>query len=61
LRGTLSLGLSFTRGSNRGLVGYSDISHNVDIDDGKSTTGHIFDVGNCPITWYTKKQETVVL
>ncbi|KAG7557329.1 Zinc finger CCHC-type superfamily [Arabidopsis suecica] len=61
LRGTANLGLSFARGSKQGLIGYSDSSHNVDEDDGRSTTGHIFYLGNCPITWCTKKQETVAL
>ncbi|KAG7598928.1 Zinc finger CCHC-type [Arabidopsis suecica] len=61
LRGTQSYGLSFTRGTEQGLVGYSDSSHNVDEDDGKSTTGHIFYLGDCPITWCTKKQDTVAL
>ncbi|KAG7564133.1 Zinc finger CCHC-type [Arabidopsis suecica] len=61
LRGTLSYGLSFSRGAKQGLIGYSDNSHNVDEDDGKSTTGHIFYLGDCPITWCTKKQDTVAL
>ncbi|KAG7578674.1 Integrase catalytic core [Arabidopsis thaliana x Arabidopsis arenosa] len=61
LRGTTSYGLSFTREEKPSLVGYSDSSHNVDEDDGKSTTGHIFYLGNCPITWCTQKQETVAL
>lgn len=43
LRGTTSLGLSYTKATTESaLVGYSDISHNVDIDDGRSTSGHIF-------------------
>ncbi|KAG7585873.1 Reverse transcriptase RNA-dependent DNA polymerase [Arabidopsis thaliana x Arabidopsis arenosa] len=61
LRGTQSYGLSFTRGTEQGLVGYSESSHNVDEDDGKSTTGHIFYLGDCPITWCTKKQDTIAL
>ncbi|KAL9278754.1 putative RNA-directed DNA polymerase [Arabidopsis thaliana] len=61
LRGTQSHGLSFVRGNRTGLVGYSDSSHNVDEDDGKSTTGHIFYLHDHPITWCTQKQETVAL
>ncbi|KMT17950.1 hypothetical protein BVRB_2g034700 [Beta vulgaris subsp. vulgaris] len=63
LRGTLSNGLVFKRsnGKGTGLVGYSDSSHNVDMDDGKSTTGHIFYFDECPITWCSQKQETVAL
>ncbi|GKG07198.1 hypothetical protein Tco_0330167 [Tanacetum coccineum] len=51
-----------TIGSNdMKLVGYSDSSHNVDIDDGRSTTGHVFYLGTSPITWCSQKQTTVVL
>jgi len=41
LRGTTSYGLSFKRRDKSGLIGFSDSSHNVDEDDGRSTTGHI--------------------
>lgn len=55
LRGTCSLGLRFTRNKDLKLLGYSDSSHNVDIEDGKSTTGHIFYLGDSPITWCSTK------
>lgn len=61
LRGTLSLGLHFKKGLQAGLVGYSDSSHNVDLDDGKSTTGHVFYLNECPITWCSQKQQVVAL
>nr|GEX56637.1 hypothetical protein [Tanacetum cinerariifolium] len=40
LKGTTSFGIEYKRGNDMRLVGYS--SHNVDIDDGRSTTGHVF-------------------
>lgn len=61
LQGTKSHGLVFSRKNAEGLVGYSDSSHNVDPDDGRSTTGHIFYLAGCPITWCSSKQETVAL
>ena len=61
LRGTTSLGLKFDRAEKRELVGFSDSSHNVDDDDGKSTTGHIFYIGNSPVTWCSQKQKIVAL
>ena len=61
LRGTCSLGLFFERGGDVVLEGYSDSSHNVDEDDGKSTTGHVFYFGKSPITWCSTKQEIVAL
>lgn len=42
-------------------MGFSDSSHNVDDDDGKSTTGYIFYLGDSPITWCSQKQEIVAL
>ncbi|XP_018509904.2 secreted RxLR effector protein 161-like [Brassica rapa] len=61
LRGTLSYGLSYERADGMRLIGYSDSSHNADADDGRSTTGHIFYLEKCPITWCSQKQETVDL
>ena len=42
-------------------MGFSDTSHNVDDDDGKSTTGYIFYLGDSPVTWCSQKQEIVAL
>ena len=61
LRGTLSLGLVYRRKEKTELIGYSDSSHNIDEDDGRSTTGHMFYLNECPITWCSQKQETVAL
>lgn len=63
LRGSLAYGLSFSRSTTKipNLIGYSDNSHNEDPDDGKSTTGHIFYLGDSPISWYSQKQDTVAL
>ncbi|GJT28063.1 uncharacterized mitochondrial protein-like protein [Tanacetum coccineum] len=36
-------------------------SHNVDIDDGRNTTRHVFYLGTSPITWCSQKQTTVAL
>ncbi|KAG7542504.1 Ribonuclease H-like superfamily [Arabidopsis thaliana x Arabidopsis arenosa] len=61
IRGTTSLGLLFKRTDKINLMGYSDSSHNVDLDDGRSTTCHIFFLDDCPITWCSQKQETVAM
>ena len=63
LQGTTMYGITFERTGSKLLkiVGYSDSSHNVDEDDGRSTTGHIFYAGDSPITWCSQKQETVAL
>ncbi|KAG7571799.1 Zinc finger CCHC-type superfamily [Arabidopsis suecica] len=61
LKGTRSYGLCFTRSNEKRLIGFSDSSHNVDEDDGRSTTGHVFYLNECPITWCSQKQDTVAL
>lgn len=43
------------------MIGHSDNSYNVDPDDGKSTTCHIFYLGGSPISWCSQKQETIAL
>ena len=42
LQGTTGYGLEFKSRSEKGFIGYSDSSYNVDPDDGKNTTGHVF-------------------
>ena len=61
LRGTITLGVRLTRSPEVKLVGYSDASHNVDDDDGKITTGHVFYLNDGPVTWCSQKQEIVAL
>ncbi|GJX95602.1 uncharacterized mitochondrial protein-like protein [Tanacetum coccineum] len=57
--GITSFGIKYKRGDDMRLMGYSD--HNVDIDNGQSTTGHVFYFGTSPITWSSQNQNTVVL
>ncbi|GJT41469.1 uncharacterized mitochondrial protein-like protein [Tanacetum coccineum] len=59
LKCTTSFGIKYKRGNDMRLVGYS--SHNVDINDGRNNTGHIFYLGTSPITWCLQKQTIVVL
>lgn len=61
LRGTLTYGLTYKRADRVRLLGYSDSSLNVDVDDGKSVTGHIFYLNESPITWCSQKQDIVAL
>ncbi|KAJ9559933.1 hypothetical protein OSB04_005093 [Centaurea solstitialis] len=61
LRGKTGYEIKYERMGQNQLIGYSDSSHNVDPDDGKSTTGHIFYYGSSPITWCSQKQDTVAL
>ena len=61
IKGTCGYGLDFRRSTKATLVGYSDSSHNVGEDDGRSTTGHMFYLNDCPITRCSQKQETIAL
>jgi hypothetical protein len=58
--GTLDHGLYYPRcpGEAR-LVGYSDSDHAGDIDTNKSTSGILFFLGKCPISWQSVKQQVV--
>ncbi|CAA7021062.1 unnamed protein product [Microthlaspi erraticum] len=60
LKGSYAYGLKYGRGSKT-LTGFSDSSHNIDQDDGRSTTGHMFYFGTSPITWCSQKQDMVSL
>ncbi|GJR33624.1 uncharacterized mitochondrial protein-like protein [Tanacetum coccineum] len=61
LKGTTLFGMKYNRSNDMKLVGYTDSSHNVDIDDGRSTTRHVFYLGTLPVTWCSQKQTTVAL
>jgi hypothetical protein len=58
LKGTLTLGLCYTRGSLH-LNGYCDSDWAGSPDDRKSTTGYGMYLGPCLISWAAKKQAVV--
>jgi hypothetical protein len=43
------------------FIGYSDSDHAGDIDTSKSTSGTLFFLGKCPISWQSVKQQVVAL
>lgn len=51
LKGTPTLGLVFNRAEKTVTEEYSDSSHIIDEDDGRSSTCHVFYLNDCPITW----------
>ncbi|XP_070662215.1 uncharacterized mitochondrial protein AtMg00810-like [Malus domestica] len=58
LKGTLSVGMSYTRGDLL-LKAFSDADWAGDPNDRRSTTGLVVFLGNNPISWSSKKQQTV--
>jgi hypothetical protein len=41
------------------LYGYSDANWAGDVDSRRSTSGYVFKVGNCTVSWCSKKQASV--
>ena len=59
--GTTSYGLWYKWGGSHKIIGYSDSSYKTSVDDGKSTTGHVFYFGETHVSWCSHKQNTVAL
>lgn len=62
IAGTRTLGCCYARqDADAKIVGYSDADMAGDVDDRKSTSGVLYFLGRCPITWQSAKQKIVVL
>lgn len=64
LKGTVNFGLKFTMSENddeneNELFGYSDANWAGDVDTRRSTSGYVFKVANCTVSWCSKKQASV--
>lgn len=61
--GTRTLGCFMSRGAltDEHLIGYSDSDMAGDLDDRKSTSGVLFFLGGCPVSWQSTKQKVVAL
>ena len=59
LKGTLDLKLEYSKINNEKLVGFADADWGSSSYDRKSTSGYIFYVFGCPVSWCSKKQQTV--
>ena len=60
LRGTMDVGLLFNP-RDISLTGYCDADWAGDLDNRRSTTGYIFVIGGVPVSWKSKRQQTVAL
>ena len=62
LKGTENFGHLYNRGNrDLNIIGYSDSDFAGDVNDIKSTSGHIFFMVGLPITWNSVKQCVVAL
>ena len=60
LKGSADYGLEYCRSSEE-CVGYSDADWAGDVNDYKSISGYLFQIGGTAITWKSKKQSCVAL
>ncbi|MGV7994806.1 Ty1/Copia family ribonuclease HI, partial [Mycobacterium kansasii] len=58
---TLNIGLWYPYETNVQLAGYSDADWAGNLDDRKSTSGGCFFIGNCLVSWFSKKQNSISL
>ncbi|GMI70037.1 cysteine-rich RLK (RECEPTOR-like protein kinase) 8 [Hibiscus trionum] len=61
LKGTIDFGLFYSSSHDFQLMGFCDSDFAGDIDDRKSTSGFLFFLGDCCISWSSKKQPIVTL
>ena len=61
LKGTQQYGLLYSKSDSSNCVGFSDADWGCDLDDRKSTSGYVFQVGGTAISWRSKKQTCVAL
>jgi hypothetical protein len=61
LKGTKDFGLWYPKGKYISLIAYTDADWAGCIDDRQSTSGVTFYVGECLVSWLSKKQSSVSL
>lgn len=59
LVGNAEKGLFFQKSGNASIKGWVDSDWGGDTDTGKSTTGWVFALAGCPISWCSQRQKTV--
>jgi hypothetical protein len=61
LKGTSNYGITYRHGGDLRPFGYVDADYAGDGDSSRSTEGHVFFVAGGPVSWASKRQETVAL
>ena len=61
LRGTANYGITFVRSESGECLGYSDADWAGDREDRRSTSGYLFQIAGGPVSWKSRKQESVAL
>lgn len=61
LKGTIDYKLTYNNSENGELHGYCDADWASDLIERRSTTGYVFLLQGCAVTWNSKKQPTIAL
>ena len=61
LKGTMDFGLWYPKGNELTLIAYLEADWAECVDDRRSTSGTTFFLGNCLVSWSSKKQSSVSL
>jgi hypothetical protein len=61
LKGTKEFGLRYPKGKDQSLMAYTDAYWVGCIDDRRSTSGAAFYLGECLVSWLSKKQSLILL
>ena len=61
LKGTANHGIAFTKSESGECLGYSDADWAGDQEDRKSTSGYLFQMAGGPVSWKSRKQDSVAL
>ena len=61
IKSTRDYSLVYPQLNSTTAIGYSDADHAGDYKDRKSTSGYVFILGGCTISWKSQKQKTVSL
>lgn len=57
----MGYGLWYPKGNDFILTAYTDVDWGGPVDDRKSTSGGAFFLGNCLVSWHSKKQASISL
>eukprot|EP00253_Pinus_taeda_P014918 PITA_14918 len=61
LKGTLDFGLWYPKSTTPTVTSYTDVDGGGSVDDRKSTSGNAFFMGDCLVSWLSKKQSSISL
>ncbi|KAL7589888.1 hypothetical protein Lser_V15G40189 [Lactuca serriola] len=61
IKATMNYGVMFQREQKCKMVGYCDVDYAGDGSTRRSTTGYVFMLGSCVVSWCSKRQPTVSL